>query len=137
VQKKDEKESKPLYLIETQSDELPKRQILKSPRVGLNMTKSRVAPELQQRFVFKCYRYFTQPKAVVKGKHYMTLALLFGGKQKKEITDMIGATSNAVDKAIALLEEGKKKNPNIFVGQKMSDDDVCRCFGSIMYNKPN
>jgi len=50
---------------------------------------------------------------------------------------MIGATSNAVDKAIALLEEGKKKNPNIFVGQKMSDDDVCRCFGSIMYNKPN
>jgi len=50
------------------------------------------------------------------------------GKSKEDIPQIIGTSSL---KYIGLIEEGKKKKPDDFIGVKLTDDDMCKAFGAI------
>lgn len=97
------------------------------------MTKSKVSPEIQQQFLFKPYRYFSQPKQVGKGKHYVVCFLWKQGMSPTEIKQLLNM--NKVETLIEFIEEGKKKSPSEFLSKKMDEADVCRCFGSFYQNK--
>jgi len=112
---------------------IPKANVFRSPRVGLHMNKKKVAAQLQQQFIFKYYRFFILPKKMVKGRHLFISGLHHLGKSKADIKNITGATTAAVDKFVQAYEEGKqKKKVEDYFGQKLeSDDDICRCFGTL------
>jgi len=114
------------------NDKLPQREIFRSPRVGLHMTKSGVAPELQQNFVFKFYRYFTEPKRVIKGKHLMVAALHHLGKTPTEIGTLIGSKADTIGTFIKAYDKGKEGDASKFVGKKLTTDaEICSAVGSL------
>eukprot|EP01114_Cavostelium_apophysatum_P010418 TRINITY_DN2408_c0_g1_i1.p2 TRINITY_DN2408_c0_g1~~TRINITY_DN2408_c0_g1_i1.p2 ORF type:complete len:176 (+),score=60.51 TRINITY_DN2408_c0_g1_i1:605-1132(+) len=121
----------PLYL--QISDVKPKREVHRSGRVGLHMTKKGVDSELQKNYVFKLYRYFCEPKQVKKGRHYMISALLHMGKSRKEILGIIGGTAASIDKYATAYESGVGSDANKYVGKKMEEVDVCTAYSALSH----
>jgi len=97
------------------------------------MTKKGVDPELQKKFVFSSYRYFTQPSKISKGKHLTVASMYHSGTKKEDIKRVLTNTNGGtVDGFISAYEEGKNKSSDEYVGKSLgSDADVCRSFGSL------
>lgn len=113
-------------------DSLPERKIHVSGRVGLMATKKVSKADLKW-FLFKPYRYFVEPKSIHKGKVYHILQLHhFSKLPQNKITEITGATSAAVSKAIQNYEKGKTMDVNKFIGVKLEgDEQLASCFGAI------
>jgi len=110
---------------------LPRRDIFKSARVGLHMTKTNVAASLQQQYVYKLYRFLTNPKSIPKGRNLTILGLLHKGVARGDIMRLTGATQALTDKTISLFEKGKKSDIEKFMGSRLSDDEVSEAFGCL------
>eukprot|EP01119_Soliformovum_irregulare_P018950 TRINITY_DN5914_c0_g1_i2.p1 TRINITY_DN5914_c0_g1~~TRINITY_DN5914_c0_g1_i2.p1 ORF type:complete len:206 (+),score=53.05 TRINITY_DN5914_c0_g1_i2:619-1236(+) len=126
VESSDEK-TKPLYLLHDPAS-LPKKRVYRSPRVGLHMTKAKPLAEEQKQFVFRFYRYFTEPKKIFKGRDLMTLAMHLQGKKPHEIEALTGSKTA---KVLGLMDEGRSMKPESFMS-KLADADIPRAFGAIV-----
>jgi hypothetical protein len=84
--------------------------------------------EGQKRYLFKFYRFLTQPKQVFKGRHYSTMGLYFCGKKIPDIQSILGYNP---ERYVKLIEEGKKMDPQKFVGRRLEDNEVCQAFGAL------
>eukprot|EP01117_Protostelium_nocturnum_P006451 TRINITY_DN2324_c1_g2_i2.p1 TRINITY_DN2324_c1_g2~~TRINITY_DN2324_c1_g2_i2.p1 ORF type:complete len:344 (+),score=124.45 TRINITY_DN2324_c1_g2_i2:1176-2207(+) len=122
----------PILYLE-RGDSFDKKTVYRSARVGLHMTKSlnKEPAELQKEFVFKHYRYFCEPKMIFKGQFYMVAAFANKGMSKGDIGKILNTKAATIEKYIQLVEQGKKMDSSKFVGTKMSDDEVCKAYGSL------
>jgi len=123
-------DGRPLYVVHDPT--LPQREVFKSGRVGLHMTKQSASASLQQQYVFKLYRFLTNPKLIPKGRNLMILGLLHKGvPNKNEITHKLGTTAALTEKTTTLFEKGKKSSIDNFMGRRLSDDEVSEAFGCL------
>lgn len=120
---------KPLYIEFDAS--LPRREVFRSARVGLHMTKTNVDAKLQQQYVYKLYRFLTNPKSIPKGRNLTILGLLHKGVSRTDIMRISGATAGLTDKTISLFEKGKKGSVDKFMGSRLADDEVSEAFGCL------
>ena len=116
--KEEEKEEKLIYLIPLSQSKQPKEQLVrnevfKSARVGLYLTKS-VGYDLQEKFIFKNYRFFLKPKCMEKGKHYIIISLFLQGKTVFQISTLLNSSNSTVKKYLELFESGKEKKLFLF-----------------------
>jgi len=95
------------------------------------MTKTNVAASLQQQYVYKLYRFLTNPKSIPKGRNLTILGLLHKGVARGDIMRLTGATQALTDKTISLFEKGKKSDIEKFMGSRLSDDEVSEAFGCL------
>jgi hypothetical protein len=122
------RDGSPLYL---EPKDLVSFPVVKNARVGLHMNKTGEKAKEQKSFVFKGYRYLTQPTKVSKGKHYMTIALYHQGKTESEIVTMIGSKKDSVSKWVRLYNKGKEDKKSL-EGKKLTDDEICTAYGAVM-----
>jgi len=120
----------PIYVMIDNS--IPKREIFRSPRVGLNMKKANHAAELQMQYCFKLYRFITLPKKIPKGKAHMAVALYQTGKKPGEIVGLIGGTLPSIENFTKAYDAGKNMKGESFVNKKLEDTDVCSAFAALI-----
>jgi len=135
VEKGSDTTPKILYLDRVSSNENSSHEVFRSPRVGLNLTKGSEKVELQLKYVYRFYRYFTKPTKIPKGKNLQIISLYHEGRKPDEISRLTGAQSKTVTKCIELYESGKSMQPETFLAKKFSDDEVCKAVGSILNRK--
>jgi len=131
-------EDKILYLDLFTDQALPKREMISSGRVGLNMSKpvSAHSAELQKHFLLIPYRFLIADKAIAKGRHYAILALHHEKKaSKQDIIRLVGCKADKVESVLELMESGRTKSADSFIGKKMADDDVCTFYGAFYAKK--
>ncbi len=114
-----------LYIKPT--EDLPKREIVKSARVGLAMKKKE---ESQTVFVMKPYRYISLPAKIKKGKIHMCLALHIEGKTVQQIQKITGAKIDSINGWISLFNQGAKKKVKDFLGITLENDQICQTIGA-------
>jgi hypothetical protein len=112
------------------------------------MTRTHVSNELQQKYLFKLYRFATLPNKIPKGRHYFQVAQHHLGKKKEEIIKSVGGekrnfalnffesltpagTSASLENVIKGYESGVGIDPDTFISKKLSDQDVCKLFGAL------
>jgi len=121
-----------LYIARPQSkSSLQPYLVRQSPRVGLFLTKWNTEIPEMARFVYKPYRFFTQPNLIRKGQHYMVLAFHEAGKTSREISDLIRVPENWIKEIISLKQKGRSVPVQKFVGRRLTDEETCSCFGAI------
>jgi len=125
-------EGKVLYLDNT--SDRARLPVFFSPRVGLFMTKPKKVAKEQKDFLFRYYRFFTQPVKVVKGRHYMFMGWHGMGLKREEIFKFIESKGDSIPRLIKFVEEGRGKDPDSYLGQRLSDNETCVCFGSLLGN---
>eukprot|EP01114_Cavostelium_apophysatum_P001546 TRINITY_DN11340_c0_g1_i1.p1 TRINITY_DN11340_c0_g1~~TRINITY_DN11340_c0_g1_i1.p1 ORF type:complete len:304 (+),score=26.36 TRINITY_DN11340_c0_g1_i1:118-1029(+) len=121
--------SKPLHLAYHEHSE--RREIFRSPRIGLNLNKKGETAESQIKYNAKFYRYFTLPTKVHK-KNPMIAALYFAGRTPVEISQITGAKLSTVMKYCECFEKGRKMKPSKFVGTKLNDELFCQFLGATL-----
>jgi hypothetical protein len=95
------------------------------------MTKGQSKALVQKQYLTKLYRFFTQPGRITKGKAHMIATLHHLGKKTDEIARVVSAKMDTIKKYVACYEQGKKEqDPDRFLAQKLSEDEVCTFFGA-------
>jgi hypothetical protein len=125
-------DSKILYLLKDTERLLQPEDVHLSGRVGLHMTKASVAKELQIKYVYRNYRAFHTPRLIPKGRHLMVIALAAAGYTDQKIADIVGIRATKAAEYISLLEAGRKSSNCKPYFKKLSDSEVCSCFGAIL-----
>jgi hypothetical protein len=125
-------DSKILYLLKDTERLLQPEDVHLSGRVGLHMTKASVAKELQIKYVYRNYRAFHTPRLIPKGRHLMVIALAAAGYADQKIADIVGIRATKAAEYISLLEAGRKSSNCKPYFKKLSDSEVCSCFGAIL-----
>eukprot|EP01116_Phalansterium_solitarium_P020353 TRINITY_DN5987_c0_g1_i1.p1 TRINITY_DN5987_c0_g1~~TRINITY_DN5987_c0_g1_i1.p1 ORF type:complete len:324 (+),score=100.14 TRINITY_DN5987_c0_g1_i1:46-1017(+) len=122
---------RPLFLVPIAPGSRAPVPVHRSARFGLNMSKKDVAPEVQQRFIFKLYRFVAYPDKIPKGRPHLNVALHHSGLSAEEIIKISGGTKAGLENVIKAYKEGLTIDPAKWVGAKLSDSDVCKAFASI------
>ncbi len=119
--------SNPLMLEKT--DTLEKRQLFRSPRVGLALKKV-AAPMEAVRFVMRPYRYLTEPRRTKKGKLLLVLALHVQGVGAQEIQRLTNCPRRIVQRYIAAFECGRKEADFApYFGMELGPAELCKLYG--------
>jgi hypothetical protein len=119
----------PLRLVSL--PELESRPLLKSIRVGLTL-KRRKFKESDPAFdfLFRSYRYLSDPKRTAKGKPHMVLPLIAAGKSPEETTALTGCPTATVKRYTADFAAGKLlPSAEPFYGQETGTADLCKLYG--------
>jgi TusA-related sulfurtransferase len=108
-------------------EDMPKRELVKSARVGLAMKKKE---ESQTLYVMKPYRYISLPAKIKKGKIHMCLALHIEGKTTQQIQKITGAKIDSINGWIKLFNQGAKKKVKDFLGVTLDNDQIAQTIGA-------
>ena len=107
-----------------------------SARVGIHMTKRGVKKDLQERYVYVPYRSFTSPGKIFKGKNLMIIELYGQGVKADKISSITGANVSLVNSCITSFKEGEKRGKtDLYFGKRLSDAEVCACYGALFAMK--
>lgn len=120
----------PLQLVA--SPELEQRPVLKCLRVGLTL-KRRTFKDRDPAFafLFRNYRYLSDPKRTAKGKTHMVLPLIADGRMPDEITTLTGCPTATVKRYDADFATGRTlPSAEPFYGREMSTADLCQLYGA-------
>lgn len=100
------------------------RPILKGLRVGLGLKRhGRAAVD----YLFRRYRYLTDPRRTKKGKPHLVLPLLADGMSAEEVNALTGCPLVAVKRYAAAFAAGRDGEPHF--GLDLSTTDLCRLYG--------
>lgn len=100
------------------------RPILKALRVGLSLKRhGRDAVG----YLFRRYRYLTDPRRTKKGKPQMVLPLLADGGNVEEVNALTGCPLAAVKRHAAAFAAGRSAEPP--ADPALSTADLCRLYG--------
>lgn len=116
----------PIYLKYLSN--LPKKNIYKSPRVGLTL-KNKINIDMRKLFIMKPLRYFTIP-SLKKGKNYIILQLYHNGLSIADISAVSKSSEITINKCIEEFNNGKKTNIESFIGIPLKPNDICRLMGN-------
>ncbi len=107
------------------------RPIFKCARVGLSLKKRRyVADDPAFRFLFRRYRYLTEPTRTAKGKALMALALLADGKSPAVVATATGSPLSAVTRYAAEFATGATEiDASGYYGKGWTTAELCRLHG--------
>ncbi|MES2528695.1 MAG: hypothetical protein V4598_16545 [Bdellovibrionota bacterium] len=103
------------------SDQLPKIPFTTAPRFGLTLINNDV--ELRKKFIYKSYRYLSEPSLSKKGKHFIFLSMIQRGSIPSEAADFLKIRQADALKYIASYETGIITSPDKYVGL----DDMTLC----------
>jgi hypothetical protein len=111
------------------ADDLPRREVFRSGRVGLSLKKSRPGSDLVK-YICRPYRFLSEPRRIAKGKVYLACALHAGGADQERVRAVTGCPAGSVQRYVADFEEGKKA-PEFtpFFGIDLKPADLCRLHG--------
>lgn len=102
--------------------------VYKCGRVGLTL---KVISEERIKYIGKFYRYLTRPKETKKGRAYLIAALYAQLYSADQIHNITKTPKGTVTKYIDLIKEGKKTKPEEYAGLTLSNQDICKLFGSL------
>lgn len=108
-------------------EDMPKRNLVKSGRVGLAMKKKE---ESQTLYVMKPYRYVSLPAKIKKGKIHMCLALHIEGNTAQQIQKITGAKIDSINGWIKLFNQGAKKKVKDFLGITLENEQIAQTIGA-------
>jgi hypothetical protein len=111
----------PLSLVPAEAEPRP---VLKSLRVGLSL-KRQGRDALG--YLFRRYRYLTDPRRTKKGKPHLVLPLLADGVSVEEVNALTGCPPAAVKRYAAAFAAGWGAEPHF--GPHLSTADLCRLYG--------
>lgn len=115
----------PLSLVLVEGEPRP---VLKSLRVGLSL--KRQAGEAALGYLFRPYRYLTDPRRTKKGKAHMVLPLLAAGRTDDEIRNLTGCPSAAVRRYRQEFDAGRAEaNIATDFGAALGPRELCRLYG--------
>ncbi len=81
-------------------------------------------------FLFRSYRYLTEPRKTAKGKPHMVLPLIAAGKTPEEVTAATGCPTATVRRYAADFAAGRTlTTPEPFYGKEMGTADLCKLYG--------
>jgi len=106
---------------------LPKKDVVKSARVGLTLKRFK---EGKEAYLGRGYRYMINPDTIKKGKHYTIVGLHKQGKSPEEIAKIAKSPKGTVEKYIASYEKGKTKKWRDFIDETLDPDDTCQAIGA-------
>ena len=101
-------------------------------RVGLSLKKRRYAPDDPAfPFLFRRYRYLSEPTRTAKGKPHMVLPLLADGVPAAEVAARVGCPLAAVKRYAAEFAAGTAApDPAAYYGREWGTADLCRLYGA-------
>jgi len=107
---------------------LPRRNIVKGPRVGLTLKRK---GGYRESYIGLGYRYLSMPKEIRKGKPNMIIGLYKNGKGPADIHNITATPIATVNQYIEYYEEGKKESPSAYEGIDLEKkDNLCKMFGA-------
>ena len=110
---------------------LKQRDVHKSSRVGLALTKGAKQVEPMKTYIFKPYRFFTNPKEIFKGKVHMVLQMW--QSKPSHISSVLGPNVTTITKILQNMEKGRTFRIDKFIGTKLeNDEEIANCFGCIL-----
>ncbi len=112
--------------------EVEPRPVLTSPRVGLTLRGFKFQendPAFD--FLFRSYRFLTDPKRTAKGKLHMVLPLIAAGYAPKEIMAVTGSPVMPVKRYMADFADGKllPSTEPFYANAGMGVTHLCRRYG--------
>ena len=113
------------------SDQLSPINSTTAPRYGLTLINEEL--ELRKKFIYKNYRYLSEPYRTAKGKHFIFLSMIQKGATAPEATDFLKMRKIEADKYLAAYELGKKKSPDEYVGLNLTVNQECELMGSLVH----
>jgi len=114
-------------VTERQLDYLPKKDIVKSARVGLTLKRFL---EGKEGYFGRRYRYMINSESIKKGKHYTIIGLHKQGKTPDEIAKIAKSPKGTVEKYIASYEGGKKKKWRKYIDATLTAETTCEAIGA-------
>lgn len=120
----------PLALMEM--PETTKGRLTTSPRVGLSLKKRRsTTDDPAFAFLFRTYRYLSNPKRTAKGKPHMVLPLIAEGRTPVEITSLTSCPTATVKRYAADFATGRTLSSlEPFFGKDLTTADLCKLYGA-------
>ncbi len=108
---------------------MPKVNVVKSARVGLNMKKKE---DNQTEYVMKPYRYlaYRYPIYPKKGKIHIALTLHMQGKTPQQIQQATGSPLSSIYNWIELYQQGYATNINNYVNMALDNESLCQAMGA-------
>lgn len=105
--------------------------VLRTARVGLALRRFRPRPaDPAIRFLFRRYRYLTDPRQTAKGKPHMALALHAAGESVAEIVARTGSPVGAARRYVGWYEQGRAEADLApYYGRQWSVAEFCRLHG--------
>ena len=106
-------------------------EMLRCVRVGLSLRKRKYTPDdTAFPFLFRSYRYLSEPKRTAKGKPHMALPLLANGYTAEQVRAITGSPVAAVRRYAADFAAGRLlTDPAPFYGRELTTKDLCRLYG--------
>jgi hypothetical protein len=119
----------PLQLVTTQVVE--RHPVLTSLRVGLTLKKRTFAPDDPAfAFLFRSFRYLSEPKRTAKGNPHMVLPLIAAGTPPEEVTSLTNCPTASVKRHAADFATGRTlSSAEPFYGRELSTADLCQLYG--------
>ncbi len=105
--------------------------VARSLRVGLSLKKRKyVTDDPAFRFLFRPYRYLSEPVRTKKGKPHMVLPGIAREYVADELNDITGCPVAAIRRYAADFAAGRTLiSPEPLYGQDMSTADLCKLYG--------
>jgi hypothetical protein len=102
-----------------------------SLRVGLSLKKRRYTHDDQAfRFLFRPYRYLSEPQRTKKGKPHMVLPGIASEYAAEVISEYTGCPTATVKRYAADFATGRLlTDPAPYYGQELSTADLCKLYG--------
>ncbi len=108
------------------------RPVYNCPRVGLSLKRAAAFPDMP-RYLFRPYRYLTEPRRIRKGKMPLALAMHAQGIDAEIIRRTTGCPAAALRRYIADYMAGRAETDwTGCMGRELGPRDWCRLFGSWM-----
>lgn len=100
-------------------------------RVGLTLKRRRFKEnDPAFGFLFRSYRYLTEPRRTKKGKPHMVLPLIAAGKRAEDVTAATGCPTATVRRYATDFAAGSTlSTPEPYYGKEMSTADLCKLYG--------
>ena len=87
--------------------------------------------EPMKTYIFKPYRFFTNPKEIFKGKVHMVLQMW--QSKPSHISSVLGPNVTTITKILQNMEKGRTFRIDKFIGTKLeNDEEIANCFGCIL-----
>jgi hypothetical protein len=118
----------PMSLVPWEGEPQP---VWKSIRVGLSLKRFPFHPEDPAiRFLFRHYRYLTEPRRTKKGKPHLVLPLLADGMSAEKIHRITGCPLATVQRYATEFAAGRGEvHPEPYYGIDLGTKELCRLYG--------
>jgi hypothetical protein len=128
-------ESQPIYLAPAPWEQ---RTLVSTARVGL--TVRRFLPDTVEAawaYLFRRYRFVSDPKSIRKGRPHLVLALHLDGIPPHEIRARTGISQPAIERYIAEFESARTSGNHPTLTARLDNPrEYCRSYGSVFTHLP-